>query len=387
MYLTLTIYNIFQCLLFLIVLIAAKKSENKQVIILFAYQIFKDSFFLFSSGYFGNDFSGSEFVQTSYSFVAFFKYGVVFNFLYSVLEKPMPKSLRLLWLLPLLDLVSNMISRFTGVNFCSYYHVDLSMCVKVLFVFLLFKEIKNFRRKINETSSSKDHYKLIKLYWSKIFIYFNIILSGVLLLYLLFTLPNGKLYTINSPYFVYSEKNYSLIYAFTTSLFLFIFGYLALRNRAIFNTPITEGIHFEQTIAELVLPEEEKIFQKRIELTDEQKEQNTLVLNKLMENDKVYLDSQLSLNKLSKLSSIPSRQLSQFIQATFSKKYKEYVNSYRVAHAQQMLTHKNSLNFTMYSIAFDSGFNSESSFYKIFKQQTGLTPKQYQDKYREALPK
>ncbi len=386
MYLTLTIYNLFQCLLFLIVLIVAKKPENKQIIILFAYQIFKDFFFLVSSGYFGSVFAESEFVQTSYSFVAFFKYAVVFNFLYSVLEKPMPKALRLLWLLPVLDLINNLIIKFTGIDIYSYWHVDLSMYAKMLFVYLLLKEIKNFRGKINEISSSKNQYKLIQLYWGKFFIYFNIILSSVLLLYLLFTLPNGKLYTISSPYFVYSTKDYNLIYAFTTSLFLFIFGYLALRNRAIFNTPTTEGIHFEQTLAELVLPEEEKIFQKKIELTEEQKEQNRIVLNRLMETDKVYLDSQLSLNKLSKLSSIPSLQLSQFILATFSKKYKEYVNSYRVVHAQQMLTLKNSFNFTMYSIAFDSGFNSESSFYKIFKEQTGLTPKQYRDKYREALP-
>jgi AraC-like DNA-binding protein len=33
----------------------------------------------------------------------------------------------------------------------------------------------------------------------------------------------------------------------------------------------------------------------------------------------------------------------------------------------------------MYAIAFDSGFNSESSFYTIFKYQTSLTPKQYRD--------
>ena len=46
-----------------------------------------------------------------------------------------------------------------------------------------------------------------------------------------------------------------------------------------------------------------------------------------------------------------------------------------------MLGENNNKRYTMYSVAFDSGFNSESSFYKIFKDQTGLTPKQYQDKF------
>jgi transcriptional regulator GlxA family with amidase domain len=166
-----------------------------------------------------------------------------------------------------------------------------------------------------------------------------------------------------------------------TAIFLLIFGYLALRNPSIFNVPST-GSHLEQQIAEIVLPEEEKQFQPKMEFEDEQIERYSQIINQLMEVDKVYLDPELSLNKLAALSKIPSRQLSQFILLTFRKNFKEYINTYRTRYAQQLLTQPNAPRYTMQAIAFDSGFNSESSFYKIFKQQTSLTPKQYQDKFR-----
>lgn len=102
-----------------------------------------------------------------------------------------------------------------------------------------------------------------------------------------------------------------------------------------------------------------------------------------MENDKVYLDPELSLSQLAKLSGIPSRQLSQFIQLAFHKKYTEYINTYRIAYAQKLLEDQQESRSIMYSIALDSGFNSESSFYTLFKQQTGLTPKQYHEKFKD----
>ncbi|HSH64222.1 MAG TPA: helix-turn-helix domain-containing protein, partial [Bacteroidia bacterium] len=174
---------------------------------------------------------------------------------------------------------------------------------------------------------------------------------------------------------------YNIINRVFTILFLLVFSYLALRDPSVFNVPL-EGAHLEQQIAEIVLPAEDKIFQTKIALADEQLEQYAQVLKKLMEQDCVYLDSELSLNKLAELSEIHSRRLSQFIQMTSGKNFKEYINSYRIAHARKLLIQQNPANSTMYSIAFDSGFNAESSFYKIFKQQTSLTPKQYQDKFK-----
>ena len=390
---TLAIYIVFQSLILGIALIAGGKLENRPLAFYFVYLFFSSTFLLLSHGAVWSNLQDNEPIGIIYELIALCRSAIVFYFLYSILEKPMPKSLRWLWSFPILNLAANYAFKIMDPNFykASFYenwYLNFPLYTKILFTILLIWQVKVFKKEITENSVSKKHSQLIKLYWGKYFVYFYLALSSISLLYLLFTLTNGRLYTISSPLFIYSANNYNVIYHTFTAVFLLVFGYLALRNPSVFNinpsNPST-GPHFEQKIAEIVLPEAEKNFQKKIEFTDEQKKQYDLVLNKLMENDTVYLDPELSLSKLAKLSAIPSRQLSQFIQTTFHKNYKEYINYYRTKHAQKLLTSKHSSRFTMYAIALDSGFNSESSFYKIFKEQTELTPKQYHDKFRESI--
>jgi AraC-like DNA-binding protein len=376
---TLTLYIIFQSLLFSLVLISKRASENKPLIVYFVYLFFFHVFFLSQD---------SGLLRICYEFIALCNTAIVLSFLYSILEKPMPKPLYLLWLLPPLQIISDYTFKtldfaFYSAGFYENWYLSFPFYVKIAFAALLIWQIKIFKKEIAENSSSKKHRQLIKLYWGKYFVYFQFASTAFLLVYLLFTLTNGRLYSISSSVFVYSPEYYNIINMGCTSLFLLVFGYLALRNPLVFIVP-SAGSHLEQQIAEIVLPEEEKIFQTKIELSDEQVKQYGLLLKQLMEEEEIYLDPELSLSKLAKRSQIPARRLSQFIQATSGKNFKEYINSYRIAHAQKLLTKQNVPNYTMYSIAFDSGFNAESSFYKIFKHQTGLTPKQYQDKFRSA---
>lgn len=387
MHQALVLYIIFQSLLFSIALISGKRPENKSLAFYFIYLFFFYFFFMLSPDGFWINYSDNELIRIIYEIIALCKPVVVFYFLYSILDKPLPKPLYLLWLLPVFNLVFDYLFKtididFYRAGFYENWYLSFPQYGKVLFTLLLLWQIKVFKKEIAENSASKNHHQLIKLYWGKYFVYFYLALSALSLLYLAFTLANGRVYTISSSSFIYSAEGYDMIHHAFTAFFLLVFGYLALRNPSVFNAP-SEGPYFEQKMAEIVLPEEEKNFQKKIEFTDEQRSQYTFVLNKLMENDKIYLDPELSVSKLATLSDIPSRTLSQFIHLAFHKKYKEYINNYRVMNAQKLLTQPNASRYTMYGIAFDSGFNSESSFYKIFKQQTGLTPKQYQDKFKE----
>jgi AraC-like DNA-binding protein len=56
----------------------------------------------------------------------------------------------------------------------------------------------------------------------------------------------------------------------------------------------------------------------------------------------------------------------------------EYINGLRVADVKQKIDGNISDKLTLLEIAFDSGFNSKSSFNSCFKNLTGLTPSQYQ---------
>ncbi|MCB0396612.1 MAG: AraC family transcriptional regulator [Flavobacteriales bacterium] len=384
MHQVLIIYIILQSLLFFAALIADSKKENRPLAFYFFYLFVFHTLFVVCSNDPFPDGSYNNLIRTGYEFVALCNTAVVFSFLYSILNKPMPRALHLLWLLPFLHITMDYLTRIhmTRLYFAGFYnnwYLSFPLYVKMLFAGLLIWQIKIFRKEIRKTNASQEHLHLLKLYWGKYFVYFHLALSALLLVYLAFTLINGRLFHVDIPVLTYSPDYYNLINRGCTAFFMLVFGYLALRNPSVFSIRSPHR-PLEQKMVEIILPEEERNQQKKSEFTDEQLAQYSQVLDKLMEENNVYLDHDLSLNKLSGLSQIPSRHLSQYINTTFNKNYKEYINGYRIMHAQELLMKDDSL--TIYSIAVDSGFNAESTFYQIFKQHTGLTPKQYQDKFR-----
>ena len=381
----LIIYTVIQSLFFTVFLISDRKKNNNPLILYFVFLFFQGIFFMLVNDFIWPGLGKNYTLVAVYEFIELSRTAIVFSFLYSIIDKSLPFKFRWLWALPVLNfafsfIVKKIDNHFYQTPFYENWYLNFPMYVKILFVILLIWQLKNFKKEISENTSRINHYQLIKLYWGKYFIYFNIILSGLLLIYIFVTLANGRLYSINSSLLVYSETNYNIINKGGTAFFLLIFGYMAFRNQTVFNSLSSNGNHIEQTIIELVLPEDAKIFQNKIGFTEEQTHKYDLILNKLLEIDKIYLDPELSLNKLSKLSGISPRQLSQFIQFKYDKKYKDFIVGYRVEKAKEMLSKNKDARFTMYAVAFDSGFNSESAFYKIFKEHTGFTPKQYQDK-------
>ncbi|MCF8304410.1 MAG: helix-turn-helix domain-containing protein [Bacteroidales bacterium] len=93
--------------------------------------------------------------------------------------------------------------------------------------------------------------------------------------------------------------------------------------------------------------------------------------------DKLYTDPSLTLKKLAELLSIPYYQLSQIINQKLGKNFTEFINEYRIAEAKKLLSDPDYSNEKIESIAYESGFNTPSSFYVAFKKFTHSTPSQY----------
>ncbi len=100
-------------------------------------------------------------------------------------------------------------------------------------------------------------------------------------------------------------------------------------------------------------------------------------VSEYMKSEKPYLDSELTLIKLAGLLNIPYHHLSQVINEQLGKNFFEFVNEYRVEEVKQRITKNKDRKFTLLSIAYDSGFNSKSSFNSVFKKITKITPKEY----------
>ena len=94
-------------------------------------------------------------------------------------------------------------------------------------------------------------------------------------------------------------------------------------------------------------------------------------------DNKLYLESNISLSSLSKLVNVSTQKTSEVINEHARQNFNDFVNFYRVQEAKKRLVDEDSQHFTISSIAFDSGFSSLSSFNSAFKKFEGLTPSMY----------
>ena len=100
-------------------------------------------------------------------------------------------------------------------------------------------------------------------------------------------------------------------------------------------------------------------------------------VTKLMVEKEVFLDSDLNLIKMSELLNISPHQLSYVINTGFNENFYQFINKYRVEKTKELLLKKEMDNLSILGIAYESGFNSKTSFYTVFKKITGITPSEF----------
>ena len=100
----------------------------------------------------------------------------------------------------------------------------------------------------------------------------------------------------------------------------------------------------------------------------------------LMEKEKVYLEPDLTLKKLSERLHVHYNHLSQIINEHLETSFNDYVNKYRIEEAQKKLSDPKEARKNILEIAYDTGFYSKSVFNTAFKKFTGLTPTEYRKK-------
>ena len=119
-----------------------------------------------------------------------------------------------------------------------------------------------------------------------------------------------------------------------------------------------------------------KLNLRSIELSPEAAQQLDEQLQQLIKTHKPHLDDAISLPKLASLLGITSHQLSELLNIHKSTNFYDFLNDLRYAESINFLT-KSDSELTVADIAYQSGFNNRNSFYKVFKDKTGLTPSQY----------
>jgi AraC-like DNA-binding protein len=100
-------------------------------------------------------------------------------------------------------------------------------------------------------------------------------------------------------------------------------------------------------------------------------------LTALMENNKLYLDSEIGLPELAKEMNISSHDLSYVLNDGFGVNFSQFINSYRIDEAKQLMLSEKYRHLNILGIAYNAGFNSKTTFNTTFKKETGLSPSQF----------
>ncbi len=101
------------------------------------------------------------------------------------------------------------------------------------------------------------------------------------------------------------------------------------------------------------------------------------VIGNSMKEHRLYLNPTLTLIELASALKLSPKVVSRHINAGFGQSFNDYVNSYRVEEVKRRLKTSDLEKLTIMGIAYESGFNSKTTFNRIFREFTGTVPSGY----------
>jgi len=272
-------------------------------------------------------------------FVTFFTVSVIFR------EIPLMKDLRTFFA-P---------DRFISLRLVYSTAMFLSVTVYSILTFI---EIRKHQEKIKNILSYTTG--MITLNWLKVFS-----ISFYMAFLILFILGGLNMIGDFIPF-----DPYIVVFTFIT-VFTFVFSYYIINQPVIFGQEV-----------KILTGEDKKEGEKytRSGLKDKQADAFLIKLISYVEEKKPYLDRDLSIQDLSDSTGISRHHITQVLNEKHRKNFFTFINEYRVKEVIARFNDPKNNNFTILAIAYDSGFNSKTTFNSIFKSQTGMTPSELREK-------
>lgn len=97
----------------------------------------------------------------------------------------------------------------------------------------------------------------------------------------------------------------------------------------------------------------------------------------VVENKAVYKDSEITLSSLAKLLNTNASVLSKVVNKGVGINFNDFINGYRVTAFKKSVEAGEHKRQTILGVSIDCGFNSKTTFNRVFKKHTGLSPKDY----------
>ncbi|TNF41653.1 MAG: AraC family transcriptional regulator [Bacteroidetes bacterium] len=195
-------------------------------------------------------------------------------------------------------------------------------------------------------------------------------LVSVLTLFLVLFIADFSLSLIDRV-FGFELRRISLL-SLNLTIFTFIIIFFGINQSAIYKPVIKNDKPETQP-----LPKCDENKNARPALTEQETAKLTNTVFQYLQTKKPYLNPDYSLQMMAEDLQISRHKLSYIINIGLQKNFYKLINEFRVQEVKEMLVNPEYHHYTLLGIGLECGFNSKTSFNRIFKEETGLTPTEY----------
>ena len=168
------------------------------------------------------------------------------------------------------------------------------------------------------------------------------------------------------------------------ALLVYAIGYMGLRQPEIFRfetaehrVPVMPATLTLTTVAETRAAESDAPRYERSGLGDDEAAKLKAALLLLMDRDRPWTESELTLADLAARLGTTPHKLSEVLNGEIGKTFYDFVNGYRVRDVQRRIEAGEARTRKMLALALDAGFASKSTFNQAFKKHTNQTPSDF----------
>jgi AraC-like DNA-binding protein len=250
---------------------------------------------------------------------------------------------------------------FTDVPELTFIHF-MTFVQLGLYLLAIYKHLIRYRKVVVENYSDAD--RLNKRWLTQLIFLFTLI----------YIIGLGRMFFRFSIYHDYDyERLVQLIMIISMLLSICWILWQALHRPELF----TRVSSTTELIDELAASQKHSSVSKVSTVETEKYDAIVPLLRDYMQQSKPFLDPSLSVENLAKQLNLPGSELSFAINRIIGQHFFDFVNSYRINSAAEMLIANEQQQKTVLEILYEVGFNSKSSFNTAFKKHLLMTPSQY----------
>jgi AraC-like DNA-binding protein len=237
----------------------------------------------------------------------------------------------------------------------------------LVYLVMNFKLLNDHKKNISNQFSNEEK---INLNWIRLLVYLMTIMWVLIIIF----------------------KNDTYIFGMA-SIYVILMGYFGIKQVGIFSNQVQAPKHSEpifiktQNLENVNTTDAINSYEETIDVIPKKYAKSTLTeehsmaihqrLNALMKEEKLYKEPELTLDQLAAKLDVHPNYLSQVINEREDVNFYDFVNGLRVEEFKKMALLPENKHYTIIALAYECGFNSKSTFNRIFKKITGVSPSEY----------